>query len=101
MDVFIMWNTHNTQAQIGPGKHPNHTWCICCCSFLSDAQFLLEQSIAKAVTKGLLLKKKVKVPKIEVVFVNIKDIVEGEEIFLAEMKANMLQEIQVSFGHWS
>ena len=45
------------------------------------------------------MKKKVKVPKIEVVFVNIKDIVEGEEIFLAEMKANMLQEIQVSFGH--
>ena len=91
-----MWNTqkHKLVQQNSP-----ITLGCCCCSFLPDAQFLLKQSIAKAVTKGLLLKKKVKVPKIEVVFVNIKDIVEGEEIFLAEMKANMLQEIQVSFGH--
>ena len=34
-------------------------------------------------------------PNIEVVFVNIEDIVEGEESFLAEMKANMLQGIEV------
>ena len=55
----------------------------------------MEQSIAKAVTKGLLSKKKVRVPNIKMVFVNIKDLVQGEEIFLAEMKANMLEGIEV------
>ena len=46
-------------------------------------------------TKGLLLKKRVRVPNIEMVFVNIEDIVQGEESFLAEMKANMLEGIEV------
>ena len=64
-----------------------------------DAQYLLDQSIAKAVTKGLLLNKRMRVPSFEMVFVNIEDIVEGEESFLAEMKANMLEGIEVNILH--
>ena len=64
-----------------------------------DAQYLLDQSIAKAVTKGLLLNKRMRVPSFEMVFVNIEDIVEGEESFLAEMKANMLEGIEVGILH--
>ena len=64
-----------------------------------DAQYLLDQSIAKAVTKGLLLNKRMRVPSFEMVFVNIEDIVQGEERFLAEMKANMLEGIEVGILH--
>ena len=63
--------------------------------FHSDVQFLLEHSIAKALTRGLLTEKKVRVPSIETVFVNIDDIVLGEEEFLAEMKSNLLEGLEV------
>ena len=45
---------------------------------------------------GLLTEKKVRVPSIETVFVNIDDIVFGEEEFLAEMKSNLLEGLEVS-----
>ena len=64
-----------------------------------DAQYLLDQSFAKAVTRGLLLNKRMRVPSFEMVFVNIEDIVQGEERFLAEMKANMLEGIEVGILH--
>ena len=64
--------------------------------FHSDVQFLLEHSIAKALTKGLLTSKKVNVPSIETIFVNIDEIVLGEEEFLAEMKSNLLEGLEVS-----
>ena len=66
----------------------------------SDAQFLLEQSVSKAVTKGMLLNKRMRAPNIETIFVNIEDIVQGEERFLAEMKANMLRGIEVGILHY-
>jgi len=63
---------------------------------LEDVQFLLEHSIAKALTKGLLTWKKVRVPSIETVFVDIDDIVFGEEEFLAEMKSNLLEGLEAT-----
>ena len=64
MDVFIMWNTHNIQAQIGPAKHPNHTWCNVAVVFFQMHNFFWSKALPRLLPRVCCWRKRSRCPRL-------------------------------------